>query len=224
MSVSIIIPCYILPDKNAELLTFTQDCVNSMRAFSPYVEIVIIDNGSPVFKSALRAMSDVYFRFPENCGFAPAVNQGLKIANGEWLVVANNDVTFVHDWPGHAIGCWSKNTGIISSHLQDHDPEHKAPIKPYPWGHFFGALWMVKKSMLSEIGYLDEQFELGYYEDKDYVRRIVQTFKYDHVKAGWCNHIGNATSGKMANLSEFFFANKKRFEDKWQRQQQHNLF
>ena len=215
--VSIIIPCYILPDKNTELITFTRNCIDSIREFSPYAEIVIVDNGSPVCQQELEQMADLYYRYPENKGFAPAVNQGLKIANGEWLVVSNNDVTFIHDWPMYVINCWSQNTGIISSHLHEHDKNHRAPVKPYPWGHFFGALWMVQKQMLPEIGYLDEQFRLGYYEDKDYVRRIVDTFGYDHVKAGWCYHIGNATSGKMPNLRQFFFDNKSRFEAKWQK-------
>ena len=160
-------------------------------------------------------MADVYYRFPENKGYAPAVNAGLKIANSERLVVSNNDITFVHDWPMNAVEKWTKTTGIISSHLHAHDKHHRAQTKPYPWGHFFGALWMVQKRMLPEIGFLDEQFEMGYYEDKDYVRRIVETFGYDHVKTGWCNHIGNATSGKMPDLRKFFFENKARFEKKW---------
>ena len=95
--VSIIIPCYLLPDKNQELLTFTQNCINSIADYvdnNPF-ELVLVDNGSPIGDDYLRGVADIYIRNQENEGFAVAVNQGLKLATSEWLVVCNNDVEFI---------------------------------------------------------------------------------------------------------------------------------
>jgi GT2 family glycosyltransferase len=106
-------------------------------------------------------------------------------------------------------------TGLMSSHLLSHDPEMKAGVQRWGgWKHFMGALWLTNKSVIAEVGMIDEQFEYGYYEDKDFARRV-EMAGFEIVKAGWCKHLGNATSGKLPNMNEFFLANKKRFEDKY---------
>lgn len=218
MQVSVIIPCYLLPDADggSELLEFANDCLQSLRKFTQIeYELILIDNGSPIGANWLIEQADVYIRNKENLGYGPAVNQGLKIARGDWLVVSNNDIVFIHDWISNAIEQWQEGDGIVSSHLIDNDPQMKTNRYLAPWGHFFGALWMIKRGIVDEIGLLDEQFEIGMYEDRDYVRRVI-THGLRHVKAGWCRHIGNATWGKIPGQEQIFFRNKERFEKKWQ--------
>ena len=89
---SIIIPCYILPDKDAELLTFLKRCIESIRCHTKDYELILVDNGSPIGGEYMRDEADIYVRNQSNLGFAPAVNQGLKLARGEWLVVMNDDI------------------------------------------------------------------------------------------------------------------------------------
>jgi GT2 family glycosyltransferase len=159
-------------------------------------------------------VADIYIRFQENKGFAPAVNAGLRVAQGKYRVACNNDVEFLDDWVGGAIAAWDSETGVISSHLHDHDPEHKAGRMVALWGHFFGALWMVSQEVLSKVGELDAGYERGMFEDRDFVRRVIGV-GYQHVKVGWCRHAGNATWGKLPNQSEIYLKNKQRFEAKW---------
>ena len=211
---SIIIPCYMLPDKDHELLRFTRQCIASIGEHLHDYELILIDNGSPVDGDYLREQADIYIRNRTNLGFGPAVNQGLRIARGQWLVVSNNDITFLHDWVSTAIDAWDERTGIISSHLHDHDPEHRAGRQVAPWGHFFGALWMVSREVLSSVGYIDESFERGMFEDKDLVRRVIQS-GHEHIKVGWCRHVGNATWGKLPNQQEIYIRNRDYFNRKW---------
>lgn len=216
---SVIVPCYLLPDGGSlyhedELLLLTQACVESLRNHCPGVELVIVDNGSLSGRDYLRSVADVYIRFQENRGFAPAVNAGLRVAQGEHLVVCNNDIEFLDDWVGQAMKTWDHWTGVISSHLHDHDPRHKVGRLIAPWGHFFGALWMVSQEVLSKVGELDEGYERGMFEDRDFVRRVIGA-GYQHVKVGWCKHVGNATWGKLPNQHEIYLRNKERFEAKW---------
>lgn len=217
--IHVIIPCYLLPDRDNELLHFTKNCIDSLRKnTSQEYRVVIIDNGSPIGAGYLQAVasSSYYIRNDENLGYAKAVNQGLQMSMyTNWIVVSNNDIEFLPGWFEAMSGAWDEKTGVVSSHLHVHDPEHKAGVEIAHVGLMFGALWMTKPGIVADVGLLDESFEYGYYEDKDWWQRIAAA-GYTMKKAGWCNHIGNATSGKMADLNKFFFENKARYEEKWQ--------
>ena len=214
LELSIVIPNYLLPDKNCELLSFTRRCVESLRLHCHDYELIVVDNGSSVGGGYLLTVADVYIRNRSNLGYAKAVNQGLKLAGAEWLVVSNNDVTFLDDWAATAIAAWESNTGALSSHLHDHDPEHKAGVEHVPWGRMFGALWMTRRDVLDKAGYLDEGYGLGMFEDKDFWRRLLAA-GYGLLKAGWCQHIGNATWGKLPDQQDVYLRNKARFETCW---------
>jgi len=211
---SIVIPCYILPNKDAELLTFLKRCIESIKGYTENYELILVDNGSPIGVDYMMAEADVYVRNRENLGFAPAVNQGLKLAHGEWLVVMNDDVEFIDNWPAMAREAWEETTGVVCSHLFAHDPERKVGRMVAPWGYFFGALWMTKCGIVEEVGYLDEGYERGMFEDRDFVLRILQTDR-EMVKVGHCLHVGNATWGKLPHQKEIYLRNKARFEAKW---------
>ncbi len=211
---SIVIPCYLLPDKNHELLGFTSDCIHSIEKYLDDYELILVDNGSTVDSWFLQEEANVYIRNKTNLGFAPAVNQGLKLAKGEYIIVSNNDIEFINDWFAEASNYFYPNTGVISSHLHDHNPRHDTGRMTVDWGDMFGALWMTKRNVVDKVGFLDEGYSIGMWEDRDYWKRV-QKVGYQLVKAGWCKHIGNATWGKMPNQNEIFLANKKRFEEKW---------
>jgi len=214
---SIIIPCYLLPDKGEELVKFTQNCLDSIKEHLslPY-EVIIVDNNSEVGVDLLKERADTYLHNDENEGYGPAVNQGLAAAKGDWLIVCNNDVEFVHDWIQKAVDAWRPGTGIISSHLLDHDPAMRVGREvPPSYGYFMGALWMISREVYEEVGGLDEIFERGMFEDKDLVLRIQATGR-ELVKVGHCKHVGNATWGKLENQDQIYAANKARFEGKWE--------
>lgn len=216
--IHVIIPCYLLPDKDSELIQFTKNCIDSLQENTshPY-RVVIIDNGSPIGTGYLQAVasSGYYIRNDKNLGYAKAVNQGLEMSmDVDWIVVSNNDIEFLPGWFEAMSGAWDENTGVVSSHLHVNDPNHNAGVEIAHVGLMFGALWLTKPGIVGDVGLLDESFEYGYYEDKDYWQRI-NAAGYTMKKAGWCNHIGNATSGKMTDLNKFFFENKARYEAKW---------
>src|SRR3954453_8194975 len=62
-------------------------------------EIVVVDNGSRdssveiARKHSARAIS-----YPENRGFAVAVNDGITQSTGDWILILNNDVVLRRDW------------------------------------------------------------------------------------------------------------------------------
>ena len=217
-SVSIIVPVLLLPDKDRELTRFTRNCFESIRDRTPPgYELVVVDNGSMVDVEWLEGEADVYIRNERNLGFGPAVNQGLRAASGEWLVVMNNDVVVLGGWLETMQGAWHADTGVVSSHLHDHDPEHKAGRQACHGGYMFGALWLTRREVVDEIGYISEEYAFpGYWEDRDYWKRL-EAAGFGLAKAGWCLHVGNATSGKVPEFKAAFAANKKLFLEKWGR-------
>lgn len=218
MKNSVIIPCYLIPDIGGELLDFTRTCVESMRKFFPTsTELVIVDNGSTIGEAYLRAIADVYIRNDKNLGFAPAVNQGLKSAHGDWLIVSNNDVEFLHDWATDVQEKWIPEVGVVSSHLHDHDRDHKAGFQMAAVGTMFGALWMMPRPVYEKVGGFDEAYKIGMWEDRDLWQRVNQA-GYALAKCGWCNHVGNATWGKMENQEQIFESNKRLYVEKWLKQ------
>ncbi|NOX19353.1 MAG: glycosyltransferase, partial [Chlorobi bacterium] len=78
--------------------SYTQEFLTSLGEFIPYsTEIIIIDNNSEqetkeflaVYKNTCERVEVIENK--ENYGFPKAINQGLKIAKGEYVVIANNE-------------------------------------------------------------------------------------------------------------------------------------
>ena len=96
---SVIIPCW-------NQLEFTRQCILAlMRCTRPPWELILIDNGSTDgtkdYCAGVRdaaAMPVTVVTNTTNRGFPAAINQGLKRARGEYLVLLNNDVVVTDGW------------------------------------------------------------------------------------------------------------------------------
>lgn len=85
---SIVMPCLL---KNEELLQLTQSAVYSFESL-PEHELIIVDDGSPMYAGYLRDVATTYIRHKENVGFVKSVNDGIRVARGDVVLVTNNDV------------------------------------------------------------------------------------------------------------------------------------
>src|SRR5262249_10560773 len=102
---SIIIPCW-------NQLEFTRQCIASvLRHTRGKWELIIIDNGStdptPGYLANLRDAAPLPVTLisnSKNIGFPAAINQGLRCARGEYLVLLNNDVVVTEGWLDQLIG------------------------------------------------------------------------------------------------------------------------
>jgi O-antigen biosynthesis protein len=101
---SIIVPCW-----NA--LEFTRHCVAALKTNTrgPW-ELILIDNGSTDGTDIyLRGVQDgatvpvTMISNTTNRGFPAAINQGLKAARGDYLVLLNNDAVVTNGWLGQLI-------------------------------------------------------------------------------------------------------------------------
>jgi len=144
-----------------------------------------------------------------NLGFARACNQGLRAAEGEALLLLNND-TIVNRQALEGCCCYLNHqpaVGAVACRLLNSDGTIQQSVAPFPslsdmasellrrshdgwydtssWQQprpvdtAIGAFLMTKRSVLEEVGPLDERFFLNS-EDVDWCRRV-----WD---AGWQVH------------------------------------
>jgi glycosyltransferase involved in cell wall biosynthesis len=109
---SIIVPCW-------NEVEFTQQCLSALRRHTrePW-ELIVIDNGSTdttaTYLAGVRDMTTVPVTIVSNAtnvGFPAAINQGLQIARGEYLVMLNNDVVVTDGWLDQLIALVNANRG-----------------------------------------------------------------------------------------------------------------
>jgi glycosyltransferase involved in cell wall biosynthesis len=109
---SIIIPCW-------SQLEFTQQCLASLKEHTrPAWELIVIDNGSTdgtaAYLAGARDMASVPVTVVTNAtnlGLPAAINQRLRLARGEYLVLLNNDVVVTDRWLDQLIGLVNAKRG-----------------------------------------------------------------------------------------------------------------
>ena len=128
---SIIIPCW-------NQLAFTRQCIAALvRCTRPPWELIVVNNGSTddtaVYLAGVQdaaAAPVTVVGNTTNRGFPAAINQGLKVARGEYLVLLNNDVVVTEGWLDQLIGLASAKTvdGFAADDGSGHAPTEGSTI------------------------------------------------------------------------------------------------
>ncbi|MBB6736009.1 glycosyltransferase family 2 protein [Cohnella zeiphila] len=234
---SIIIPTY----NQLDLLNL---CLNSITENTdlPY-EVIVIDNASTDGTGEyLRRMSgQVRFRvLDSNRGFAGAINIGLMMAKGTTILLLNNDTLVTEHWLENMLACLNSDdrigmvgpiTNYISGDQQVDVPyrdvsempafarENNIP-NPERWrrtDRLVGFCLLFRRELFRQIGYFDEGFEIGNFEDDDFNIRVRMLGKSLVVaEDAFIHHFGSVS---MKALGDRFMLvndrNQQHFKDKW---------
>lgn len=97
--ISIVIPVFNQHD-------MTQECLTAVLDHTQNCEIILVDNGSePPIKPPFSGFTEIMvIRNEENKGFPVAVNQGIRAAKGDVIVLLNNDCIVTPGWAERLIG------------------------------------------------------------------------------------------------------------------------
>ena len=121
-TVSVVIPTW----NRADLL---RNIIENLQSQSePPSQIIVIDNGSQDNSCDVARQFGVdLLAFPENRGFAVAVNEGIKRATGDWIFIVNNDVVLQRDWLANALQTAGEENalGVVGKLLR---PDGKAEL------------------------------------------------------------------------------------------------
>lgn len=179
---SIIIPTY------NHLEDCLRPCIESVikNSSQDTIELIIVANGctdgtreyvGELFKNPSLCLR--YIEFKEPIGYTKATNVGLKIAEGEYIILLNNDVILL-DW-----ACNNNWINLLE------DPFIKIPScgisgttlqysQPADSNFLIFFCVMISRAAFNKLGYLDEIFSPGSGEDIDYCIKA--------VKAGYSIH------------------------------------
>jgi GT2 family glycosyltransferase len=223
--VSVIIPNY----NGIQFLSMCFESINSQKYAEEVIkEVIIVDNASK--DGSIEFIKNNYPQFilienETNFGFAPAINQGLNIASGEYVFLLNNDMELEENCISNLLKCIEKchNTFSASSKMIQYYERDKIDdagdeytilgwTKRVGYGKFpdqynqkrniFSACAgasIYKKSILDEIGYFDEIF-FAYMEDVDISYRArIHGYQNIYCPEAVVYHVGSGTSGSRYN-------------------------
>lgn len=235
---SIIIPTFNQKDLLLE-------CIRSIEAFTsmPY-EIIVVDNGSEDGTAEELRSHWVSVRLAvhsQNLGFARAINTGLMMARGSTIVLLNNDTLVTEGWLSNMLRCLNNCpdvaavgpvTNYISGIQQIEVPykdmagmyefatTHNTPDERKWWDtdRLVGFCLLFARSTFEEVGYLDEGYEIGNFEDDDWIIRLrLQGKKMKIAGDTFIHHFGSVTMKGLGNegFTRVNGQNESLFVEKW---------
>lgn len=234
----------IIPARNEWALTW--QCIQSIGQHTklPH-EIILVDNGSEeAIPGHFNKQPNLHIiRNRWNRGFAAAINQGLKKAKGDYLVWLNNDTLPSHRWLSQLIHVLNTapSAGLVGPVSNRVIPEQKITvnlsspqkihrfsnkfnqINPQKWKEstrLSGFCLVYSRPVFEAIGYLDERFGLGTYEDDDYCYRA-RLAGYRCMVAGdtYVHHFGSQSFRRNGyrEFQKILRQNRRYFIYKWNR-------
>lgn len=216
----------VIPNYNGN--KYLKECLDSVYAQSfKDFEVIIIDNASiDGSYEWVQEYRDIQFkRLDQNYGFSRAVNEGIYLAQGEYVLLLNNDTIMAADFLQEILKemeSHPKVFAVCSKMIQYHNPDliddagdeytlmgwtrkrgdNESVTRYTKSEEVFSACAgaaLYRKSVFEEIGYFDENF-FAYMEDVDISYRArIYGYENRYCAAAKIHHIGSATSGSRYN-------------------------
>jgi GT2 family glycosyltransferase len=222
----IIVPHY----GSGALTAVCRRCLESIRAHSSQYRLIFIDNGSPEFgrlEPEIRRHPHLLIRNTENLGFVRAVNEGLWTSAAERIVILNNDTEVAPRWLETLDSALLGNVGLAG-------PRTNAPkCWQGAWRGRSGTFLlpqtamlaffcvMIRRDVIQRVGYLDQQFGVGFGDDDDYCHRAHRVgFRLAFVSSLLIRHHHRSTFRTLYTARQIQLMQRtarRRFVVKWQR-------
>lgn len=222
-------------------LAYTRECVDSIltRTDGAY-ELIFVDNGStdgtPDYLSSIPEATVI--RNSENRGYAPAVNQGIQVATGTNILLLNNDCVVTTGWLHGLLEALHDDdrNGLVGPVSNNVSGEQQVPVTYQDLASLDGFAWdrrsernlhltdrlvgfclLIRRSVLDHIGLLDEQFEVGCFEDDDLCRRAIDAgYRALIARHVFVHHYGSVTfRGAGLDFQQIMADNAQRYAGKW---------
>lgn len=217
-------------------LEFTKRCIDSIeRTTFPSHRLILIDNKSDRdTEEYLRCLAKrldhvTLIRNSENLGFIKATNQGLKLSTSPYVCLMNNDTIATDGWLTRMISVAesdpkiglvnprSESSGRLS--LEDYSEKLSSHKGEYiETNQCMGFCMLMKKEVLEKVGYLDEAFGMGGFDDTDFSRRAdLAGYKCVCAKDAYVYHDWHTSFDKAGNREILVKKNEEIYFNKWGR-------
>ena len=237
--ISIVIPAF-------NQLEYCRACVESLRSATQRAyRLILVDNcSSDGVSEYFDSIADAdVVHAPANLGFPAGSNLGLARAEGH-AVLLNSDTLLAPGWLGRLerallsaddlgmVGpmsnCASGTQQLDGLHLpgQEAVDGFAAQLAQRKNGcvqdvtRLVGFCLLIRDTVLTKVGLLDESFGIGNYEDDDYASRVRQAgYRLGVAEDCFVFHHGGKTFEGMGLTGDRFEAlmdeNRQRYMDKW---------
>ena len=231
-------------------LKMNKICVNSILTNTAYqnYELIIVDNmstdGTRDYLTELDEKGNPNIKIilnNDNKGFAGGNNVGIRAADGDYIILLNNDTLVTRGWITNLIKHMENNSniGMTGSVTNSIGNEAEIPVKYNSFesmllfadkftrknmGKTFDnpnvlAMFCVaiRRKVIDECGLLDEDYTRGMFEDDDYADRVKKAgYKLLIADDSFIHHFGSATFKKLESkeFMELFNKNKEIFVKK----------
>jgi GT2 family glycosyltransferase len=185
-------------------------------------QIVVVDNGSTDMTPLILFEHGKHFRDklltlrnPTNEGFAKATNAGIRVSQGDVILLLNNDVQIQRIFQRQIVDALAENPKrIVCGRLVDWKAgwnQFQDLVIPYAEAWCLGFT----RAALADIGYLDERFSPAYYEDVDWSYRAVQKgYEIMQLKLP-ITHLGGGSAGQLDAPIGLTERQRLVFAEKW---------
>ena len=210
-------------------LSYTKKFVESLFRYTDDFELIIVDNastdGTREFISKIPNAKLILNE--DNLGYSKGNNQGLSIAEGEYIAFFNNDILLYPNWFENVEKVFQQeNVGFISPrHINPHydntNERHYITFfrknfsykKDYEknFDECVFSCVVTKRSVIDNIGDFDENFTPAFFEDNDLKYRAIEAGYGVYVANNVCFfHFGSITSANndynLKKNREYYFS------------------
>lgn len=226
-------------------LQYTIQCIDSLfLRTDETIEVIVVDNastdGTVEYLKSLEQRGDIKLILnDENRGFPAGVNQGIEVANGDSIVLLNNDTIVTTGWLSelHQVMRSRNEIGLVGPVSNNVSGEQRIPVSYRDLGSLDGFGWqrrkkshrqfvktdrlvgfclMIDRKVIDAIGLLDEQFGVGCFEDDDLCKRAIDAgFVAAIAEGAFVHHFGSVTfRDSNIDFERLLNDNKELFEKK----------
>lgn len=234
--------------KSYPLFHMTGNALGSVKEHTllPF-EIILVDNGSQIKMEPEKFLVDKVIRNEDNVGVSKAWNQGIRVSQGEYIVLLNNDALVFDNWLKDFQKALTKLDLVMAT------PMYGKPFARAVEARELRSSWVYpvpvpiegtfddfkdfscvgfKRQMVRDLfdyetanglettpnGLFDERF-FAYAEDSDLLRRMDQAgMKYASTKLVNTFHIIGATSNEIPETPKILNRSKDQFKEKYEQQ------
>jgi GT2 family glycosyltransferase/glycosyltransferase involved in cell wall biosynthesis len=247
------VPMALMPDVSIVIpvhnqWALTAGCLRSIATDFSVVgfEVIVVDDAST--DQTQQQLAEVVgvnvVTLPHNQGFIAAVNAGIAVARGRFVVLLNNDTICSPGWIDALVrtaeaddtigvvgaklvypdGRLQEAGGVIWSDASGHnygrdqDPDDPAYCFARDVDYCSGACLLVRRELLSTLGGLDTRFAPAYYEDTDLCFAAREHgYRVVYQPSAVVCHLEGASNGTdvTTGVKHYQVVNQQKFRDKW---------
>lgn len=232
-------------------LALNKQCIQSIlnKTAYPRYELIIVDNlstdGTREYLQTLKEKAIPNTKIilnDDNKGFAGGNNVGIRAADGDYILLLNNDTIVTRGWITALTKHMENNPKLGMCGPVTNSIGNEAKIRvnysaleeidrfaeQYTWEHL-GQEWknpdrlalfctLIKREIIDTCGFLDESYKVGMFEDDDYSEAVKRAgYSLTIAEDAFIHHEHRASFNKLqdAQLKKIFDLNRNTFEKKW---------